>query len=210
VIIDDFNIDRTRRTLGPMETNSPLVIDPNAVLPFPIPLQRPRLEGVAEAALACAYRMLHMLPPSLLVFLEGWELTDLPLRASPQFLHFIFKGSLIDPRLRASNEHILIVRVPRAGGRPDYPSHPSQAARCASKGIVPAATESSSPAEDSKCLSSKAAARTLVTKKSFRFLRPRLEGVTEVALDCVHRTSTFLSCAFCEQGGRLATPSPPF
>jgi hypothetical protein len=28
--------------------------------------------------------------------------------------YFIFKGGLVDPRLRASNEHILIVRVPRA------------------------------------------------------------------------------------------------
>ena len=34
------------------------------------------------------------------------------------------KGSLVDPRLRASNEHILIVRVPRAGGRPGCPLHP--------------------------------------------------------------------------------------
>ena len=31
------------------------------------------------------------------------------------------QGSLVDPRLRASNEHIPIVRVPRAGGRPGYP-----------------------------------------------------------------------------------------
>ncbi|MEP6889864.1 MAG: hypothetical protein ABI955_04110, partial [Nitrospirota bacterium] len=35
-----------------------------------------------------------------------------------------FKGSLVDPRLRASNEHILIVRVPRAGGRPGCPVSP--------------------------------------------------------------------------------------
>ena len=41
---------------------------------------------------------------------------------------FIFKGGLVDPRLRASNEHIPIVRVPRAGGRPGYPSHPSETA----------------------------------------------------------------------------------
>src|SRR5262245_24757498 len=34
----------------------------------------------------------------------------------------LLKGSLVDPRLRASNEHILIVRVPRAGGRPGYPA----------------------------------------------------------------------------------------
>jgi len=30
---------------------------------------------------------------------------------------FFVKGNLVDPRLRASNEHIPIVRVPRAGGR---------------------------------------------------------------------------------------------
>jgi transposase len=34
----------------------------------------------------------------------------------------------------------------------------------------------------------------------------QLKGVAKVALDCAHRTSTFLSCAFCEQEGRLATP----
>ena len=42
--------------------------------------------------------------------------------ASP-ILRFYFKGSLVDPRLRASSEHIPIVRVPRAGGRLGYPSH---------------------------------------------------------------------------------------
>ena len=50
---------------------------------------------------------------------------------------FISKGSLVDPRLRASNEHILIVRVPRAGGRLGCPSHPSEGARCASTGDSP-------------------------------------------------------------------------
>jgi hypothetical protein len=63
---------------------------------------------------------------------RGWRLIDLSLRAAFPIPHFVFKGSLVDPRLRASNEHILIVRVPRAGGRPGYPSHPSEAARCAS------------------------------------------------------------------------------
>ena len=47
---------------------------------------------------------------------------------------FHLKGSLVDPRLRASNEHIPIVRVPRAGGRLGCPSHPSEAARWASTG----------------------------------------------------------------------------
>ncbi len=30
-------------------------------------------------------------------------------------------------------------------------------------------------------------------------------GVAKAALYCAHRTSTFLSCAFCEQEGHLAT-----
>src|SRR5882672_5620722 len=56
------------------------------------------------------------------------------LRVFFQFPIYMFKGSLVDPRLRASNEHISIVRVPRAGRRLGCPSYPSQAARCASTG----------------------------------------------------------------------------
>ena len=52
------------------------------------------------------------------------------------FIQFIFKGSLVDPRMRASNEHILIVRVPRAGGRLGCPSHLSEPTRCASPGDI--------------------------------------------------------------------------
>jgi len=33
-------------------------------------------------------------------------------------------GGLVDPRMRASNEHLLSVRVPRAGGRPGCPPPP--------------------------------------------------------------------------------------
>ena len=47
------------------------------------------------------------------------------------------KGGLVDPRLRASNEHLPSVRVPRAGGRPGYPSHSSKTARCTSTGDPP-------------------------------------------------------------------------
>ena len=36
-----------------------------------------------------------------------------------------------------------------------------------------------------------------------------LKGVAEAAFHCAHRTSTFLSCAFCEQEGHLARPRPP-
>jgi hypothetical protein len=70
--------------------------------------------------------------PSLLVISQGWGLIGSSTARNFPIPHFVFKGSLVDPRLRASNEHILIVRVPRAGGRPGYPSHPSEAARCAS------------------------------------------------------------------------------
>jgi len=62
--------------------------------------------------------------PSLLISLSQewhpcWSHCARPL------LHYLFlKGSLVDPRLRASNEHLLSVRVPRAGGRPGYPSYP--------------------------------------------------------------------------------------
>src|SRR5678809_308796 len=35
---------------------------------------------------------------------------------------------------------------------------------------------------------------------------PFLKGVAKAALYCAHRTSTFLSCAFCEQEGHLAAP----
>ena len=35
-------------------------------------------------------------------------------------------GGLVDPRVRASNEHLPSVRVPRAGGRPGCPRLPSR------------------------------------------------------------------------------------
>jgi hypothetical protein len=79
-----------------------------------------------------------MILPSLLVyFISGVARMSPPLRASFQFSLYLFKGSLVAPRLRASNEHILIVRVPRAGGRSGCPAHPSETARCASTGDSP-------------------------------------------------------------------------
>lgn len=38
--------------------------------------------------------------------------------------HFTFKGSLVDLQLSASDEHLLSLRVPRAGRRPGYPPFP--------------------------------------------------------------------------------------
>jgi hypothetical protein len=44
----------------------------------------------------------------------------------------------------------------------------------------------------------------------FQFPIPLFRGVAEAALYCAHRTSTVSSCAFCEQEGHLAAPSPSF
>ena len=41
-------------------------------------------------------------------------------------------------------------------------------------------------------------------------LNPLFGGVAKAALYCAHRTSTVLSCAFCEQEGHLAAPTPSF
>ena len=46
--------------------------------------------------------------------------------------------------------------------------------------------------------------------RPFYFSKLFLTGVAEAALYCAHRTSTFLSCAFCEQEGHLAAPFPSF
>ena len=112
-----------------------------ARLPFTARIERPPLYRGGSAskknglpapsphseAARCASTEDHQAPsPPLFCEQEGHLAALYPLH------YFIFKGSLVDPRLRASNEHILIVRVPRAGGRPGYPSHPSEAARCAS------------------------------------------------------------------------------
>ena len=44
--------------------------------------------------------------------------------SSPSLPTSLHEGGLVDPQLRASNEHILIVRVPRARGRPGRPHLP--------------------------------------------------------------------------------------
>ena len=43
---------------------------------------------------------------------------------------------------------------------------------------------------------------------AFQFSLPLFRGVAKAALYCAHRTSTVSSCAFCEQEGHLAAPSP--
>jgi hypothetical protein len=44
--------------------------------------------------------------------------------------------------------------------------------------------------------------------RAVQFPIPLFEGVAKAALYCAHGTSTVSSCAFCEQEGHLAAPSP--
>jgi len=39
VIIDDFDVHRARRSIRPLKTDAPLIIDADAVLPLPIALE---------------------------------------------------------------------------------------------------------------------------------------------------------------------------
>jgi hypothetical protein len=52
--------------------------------------------------------------------------------------------------------------------------------------------------------------RALSRARAFQFSLPLFRGVAKAALDCAHRTSTDSPCAFCEQGGHLATPASSF
>jgi hypothetical protein len=52
--------------------------------------------------------------------------------------------------------------------------------------------------------------RALSRARAFQFPLPPFRGVAKAALNCAHRTSTVSPCAFCEQGGHLAAPSPSF
>ena len=76
---------------------------------------------MAEAALYCAHRTSTFL--SCAFCEQEWHLAA-PLPLSPSSPISLQEGGLVDPQLRASNEHILIVRVPRARGRPGHPPHP--------------------------------------------------------------------------------------
>ena len=50
----------------------------------------------------------------------------------------------------------------------------------------------------------------LARERAFQSSSLLVEGVAEAALYCAHRTSTVSPCAFCEQEGHLAAPSPSF
>ena len=46
--------------------------------------------------------------------------------------------------------------------------------------------------------------------RAFQSSSSLVKGVAKAALYCAHRTSTVSPCAFCEQAGHLAAPSPPY
>jgi hypothetical protein len=50
----------------------------------------------------------------------------------------------------------------------------------------------------------------LAPAKAFQFAKLLFKRVAKAALYCAHRTSTVSPCAFCEQEGHLAAPSPSF
>ena len=113
---------------------------------------------------------------------------------------YMLKGSLVDPRLRASNEHVSIVRVPRAGGRLGCHSHSSEAVRCAS-------TEDHQPPSPLIPPSSLAfftGGWPVWPPTARNFLTRPPTGTPRRA---INPTSTFLSCAFREQ--RRTTGYPP-
>ena len=68
-----------------------------------------------------------------------------------------------------------------------------------------------SPATPSDCFTIDFPRRATSPGEGLRFalLLFTDKGRSQVVLDCAHRTSTFLSCAFCEQKGHLATPFLP-
>ena len=71
-------------------------------------------EGLLRPRVARAQKIIS-LPPPLFCEQEGHLATPYPFICTSYHLYyFIFKGSLVDPQLRASNEHIPIVRVLRA------------------------------------------------------------------------------------------------
>ena len=102
--------------------------------------------------------------------------------------------------LRPSMEHILIVRAPGAEDHTGFPDRPFS---LLGGGLVESPTARDFLTRPLLAHRDVPAAQA----RAFRFSTPLWKGVAEAALYCAHRTSTFLSCAFCEQEGHLAAPS---
>ncbi len=134
----------------------------------------------------------------------------------------LFKGSLVNPRLHVSNEHVPIVRVPRAGERPGCPFYLSEAVRCASTEDHQAPSPLIPPRSHAShrrvaCLVSHCACRTINIIIPSSLVFPLLEGHSCWS-KCGRRTRPFSGRAFREHRTNvgvlppfspLTDPSPP-
>ncbi len=77
-----------------------------------------------QTVLHCAHRTSTALSCA---FCEQKDGLVAPNPTLPSLLVSFYGGSLVDPRMRASNEALHRARFPRAGGRPGCPSLPFQA-----------------------------------------------------------------------------------
>ena len=110
-------------------------------------------------------------------FLEVPRFPEDPLRAIVNFLHYITpRMTRISPPLRA----VFSPAHPLADIF--HPPYPPIASQSISRDVP------------------------LTRARAYQFAKPPFRGVAKAALYCAHRTSTALSCAFCEQGGHLAAP----
>lgn len=78
MIVHDLHVRGATCVLRPFETNSPLHVDPDGILSFPIPVQR--FEPVARelAKIGKAYRRIQYLQPLPGLALEPREFADAP------------------------------------------------------------------------------------------------------------------------------------
>ena len=67
-----------------------------------------------------------------------------------------------------------------------------------------------SPALPSDCFAIDFPGCSISSSEGLPILLPLLKGVAQVALYCAHRTSTFLSCSFCEQRATRLFPNLSF
>jgi hypothetical protein len=87
------------------------------------PISHTSLKRSAQVALYCAHRTSTV---SSCAFREQEGHLAASFSGVSVF-PLLLGGGLVDPQMRASNEHLLSVRVPRAGGRPDRPLSSLQA-----------------------------------------------------------------------------------
>ena len=78
MIIDDLDIDRTRRPARPFEADAPLIIDPDAVLSLPITLQSLKVIPRQSRKVSHRSRRFKLIQFQLSLAREARESLDLP------------------------------------------------------------------------------------------------------------------------------------